>query len=108
MRNLLFISLLISQCAFADEIELHTFHNGEVANADEVNENFQNLKTAIDDVVDNGGIIGPQGPRGLTGDVGVKGDKGDQGDVGPQGPQGPRGLTGDVGVKGDKLSLIQI
>ncbi len=86
----------------ADEIQLNTFQNGQVADADEVNENFQNLKTAIDDVVDNGGIIGPQGPRGLTGDVGVKGDKGDQGDVGPQGPQGPRGLTGDVGVKGDK------
>ncbi len=86
----------------ADEIQLNTFQNGQVADADEVNENFQNLKTAIDDVVDNGGIIGPQGPRGLTGDVGAKGDKGDQGDVGPQGPQGPRGLTGDVGVKGDK------
>ena len=40
----------------ADEIQLNTFQNGQVADADEVNENFQNLKTAIDDVVDNGGI----------------------------------------------------
>ena len=85
----------------ADEIQLNTFQNGQVADADEVNENFQNLKTAIDDVVDNGGIIGPQGPRGLTGDVGAKGDKGDQGDVGPQGPQGPKGDTGSQGPKGD-------
>ena len=32
----------------ADEIELNTFQNGQVADADEVNENFTNLKTAID------------------------------------------------------------
>ena len=48
MRKLLLILLFISHCALADEIQLNTFQNGEVADADEVNENFTNLKTAID------------------------------------------------------------
>ena len=51
----------------ADSIQLNMFNNGDVADADDVNENFQNLKTAIDDIVDNGGIVGPQGPRGIEG-----------------------------------------
>ena len=32
----------------ADEIQLNTFQNGQVADADDVNENFNNLKTAIE------------------------------------------------------------
>lgn len=47
MRKFLLILLFISQCATADEIQLNTFQNGEVADADEVNENFNNLKSAI-------------------------------------------------------------
>ena len=34
----------------ADEIELNTFQNGQVADADEVNENFTNLKSAVDSI----------------------------------------------------------
>ena len=38
---------LIPLIVEADEIQLNTFQNGEVADADEVNENFTNLKNAI-------------------------------------------------------------
>ena len=48
MRKLLLILLFISQYATADEIQLNTFQNGEVADADEVNSNFENLKIAIE------------------------------------------------------------
>ncbi|MEE3239825.1 MAG: hypothetical protein VX231_02530 [Pseudomonadota bacterium] len=48
MRKILLISLLISQYALADEIQLNTFQNGEVADADEVNENFNILQGAIE------------------------------------------------------------
>ena len=34
----------------ADEIQLNTFQNGQVADADEVNENFNNLKSAVDSI----------------------------------------------------------
>ena len=48
MRKLFLILLFISQYATADEIQLNTFQNGEVADADEVNSNFENLKIAIE------------------------------------------------------------
>ena len=47
MRKLLLILLFISQYATADEIQLNTFQNGEVADADEVNQNFDNLKQVV-------------------------------------------------------------
>jgi len=36
---------LLSPLSFADSLELNIFSNGQVADADEVNENFQLLET---------------------------------------------------------------
>ena len=49
MRSLIFL-ILLSPFVFADEIQLNTFQNGEVADADEVNENFNNLKQVIQEL----------------------------------------------------------
>ena len=49
MRSLIFL-ILLSPLVFADEIELNIFSNGEVADADEVNENFNNLKNSIESI----------------------------------------------------------
>ena len=57
MRKLLLILLFISHYATADEIQLNTFQNGEVADADDVNENFTNLKTAIENTNGIGNLI---------------------------------------------------
>ena len=54
----------------------HVFSNGSVIDADEMNENFDTLETAIEN-----GLVGPQGPQGETG---------------PQGAQGPEGPAGPV------------
>ena len=47
MRSLIFL-ILLSPFVFADEIQLNTFQNGEVADADEVNQNFDNLKQVVE------------------------------------------------------------
>ena len=91
------------------EVHLNTFENGDVANADDVNENFEVLKNAIESIELLPGPAGPVGPPGLAGVDGVnglpgmpgvggeQGPKGDQGDIGPQGPQGPQGPSGPSG-----------
>ena len=84
----IFILALIPFYVEASSIQLNSFSNGDVADADEVNENFQNLKTAIEDIIDNGGI-------GSNNTQGPQGPKGDRGDVGAQGPQGIKGDQGD-------------
>ena len=54
----------------ADEIELNTFQNGQVADADEVNENFNNLKTAIENNNGIGNLITRQASIQIDGDSG--------------------------------------
>ena len=44
----------------ADEIQLNTFQNGQVADADEVNENFSNLKNAIGTIGSLSNIVSRQ------------------------------------------------
>ena len=61
-----FILAFIPLYVDADSIQLNTFNNGDVADADDVNENFQNLKNVLDNIVANGGIEGPQGPPRTT------------------------------------------
>jgi len=46
IHSFLFLFLL-SHLSFADGLELNIFQNGQVADADEVNENFQLLETAL-------------------------------------------------------------
>ena len=46
-RQLLLILFCISQYLLANEIQLNTFQNGQVADADDVNENFQALSNVL-------------------------------------------------------------
>ena len=78
-------------------LRINVFSNGDVADADDVNENFNSLKQAIENI---NLIPGPQGPAGGAGAQGPKGDKGDQGDTGLAGAQGPKGDKGDQGDTG--------
>ena len=48
IAKLLAVLSLMPLIVEADEIQLNTFQNGQVADADDVNENFNNLKTAIE------------------------------------------------------------
>ena len=78
--------------ALAQTTVPHEFKNGEVADADEVNENFQALAGAIDAIP-----AGEQGPAGPPGPTGVQGPPGPQGELGPPGPQGEPGPQGPPG-----------
>jgi hypothetical protein len=73
------IAMLISTPVFAAPVP-HSFSNGQPANADQVNENFQELADRIEEI--------PVGPPG------------------PQGPIGPQGLQGEPGPAGD--GIIQV
>ncbi len=70
----------------------HVFVNGETADANEVNDNFNTLSTAIDNI--------PAGPEGPQGPAGAQGPIGPMGLVGPQGAQGPQGVPGEQGLQG--------
>lgn len=121
-RALLFL-LLLSPPSVAQEIV--EFENGSVANAEDINSNFNTLKEAIDAVSVAAGATlltadGPPGNAlGTLGDVYIDtlsydfyGPKqtggwglpvaliGAQGAEGPVGPQGPAGATGPAGVQG--------
>jgi len=78
----------------------HKFSNGTVIDANEVNNNFETLREAIDNVIIGPqGPVGPQGPTGENGKDGPQGlpgkdgQDGSDGAVGPQGPAGPAGST---------------
>ena len=76
-----------------------TFDNGEVADADEVNANFDALSDAIDTgLVGPEGPEGPEGPQGPPGAQGTTGEQGEQGSLGAPGPQGVPGPQGDPGT----------
>ena len=74
------------------------FSNGMPANADHVNQNFQELADRISDTP-----VGPQGPAGPQGEQGLPGPQGTQGPAGPQGEQGPVGPQGEQGPPGAGL-----
>jgi len=67
---------------------LVNFSNGAVADADDVNANFNELATRIDTISLTPGATGPQGPAGI------------QGPTGPMGPQGIAGANGSNGLNG--------
>lgn len=82
----------------------HIFINGQPANADHVNENFQELADRIDAIPAGPegpmGPVGPMGPQGLPGQNGENGLNGRDGDPGPEGPRGEPGLQGPQGDQG--------
>ena len=61
---------LIPLIVEADEIQLNTFQNGQVADADDVNENFNNLKTAIENINGIGNLITRQATIQIHNDSG--------------------------------------
>jgi hypothetical protein len=97
---------------------LNCFTNGQITDADAINENFQTLNSKIGTGGGQGlqgkdgkdgapGPAGPQGPKGDTGATGPAGPAGAQGLQGPAGPastvagpQGPKGDTGATGPQG--------
>ena len=96
--------------AIAQTTVPNTFENGKVADANEVNENFEALATAIDNIPAGPpgpeGARGPMGPPGEMGPVGLQGAPGPQGERGEQGPQGDPGMLSDTPLLG--LSDTQV
>ena len=127
MRKLLVAFIFISPAVFAQE--LTTFNNGETADADAVNANFNALKTAIEvqgresgaslltgagspdntlgdegDVyldTDTTTLFGPKSASGWGDGVSLIGPQGEQGLAGPAGAKGDTGATGPKGETGD-------
>jgi hypothetical protein len=67
----LFSAAILGSQALAAPAVQHIFSNGLPADANQVNQNFQELADRIDEIP-----LGPQGPQG---DTGEKGDRGDAG-----------------------------
>ena len=90
--------LLISPLVAVSVTLPNVFVNGTPADAEEVNENFNALSTAIDNIPE--GPQGPSGPQGTMGLPGLPGPAGPSGPQGPVGPQGVAGLQGPTGAQG--------
>lgn len=91
----LLLAMLLNTPAFAAPAVQHIFSNGQAANADQVNDNFQELADRIDAIP-----AGPEGPAGPQGLPGVNGNNGLNGPEGPPGPQGEQGIQGIQGIQG--------
>ena len=105
VKSVLVLSFLLSLNAISTEslaVEVpNVFVNGTTIDADEVNENFDTLETAIENgLTGPEGPQGPVGPQGLTGPQGQTGPQGLTGPQGPIGPIGPQGPQGEVGPQG--------
>ena len=126
-KNIARFSALFFSCATYAQT-LVQFEDGQVADADEINANFNALKRAIDAIdVPSGasllvaeGVPAPDfgslgdvyidtllyqfyGPKTTDGwglGVSLIGPLGPKGDTGPEGPQGPQGDTGPEGPQG--------
>lgn len=103
----LMMSLGTVSMADAETKVPHTFTSGATANAAAVNENFQSLADAIDNVpAASQGPTGPQGQTGATGSQGLQGLQGPSAGntgatgVGPVGPAGVAGANGTNGAEG--------
>ena len=86
--------------AYAQTQVPNTFNNGDVIEAEEFNENFDALESAIDGIP--AGPQGPAGPAGAQGPTGPAGPAGAQGPTGLAGPQGEAGVT-DLGCTTDQI-----
>ena len=95
---LLLLLCSISTSTYAQTTVPNIFSNGTPADADEVNENFQALGQAIDNIPSGPpGPVGPPGPAGVEGPAGPAGPPGPAGAEGPAGPAGPAGAEGPAG-----------
>ena len=77
------------------------FSNGSIADANEMNANFNELAKRIETISLTPGPAGVKGDKGDKGDKGVQGLQGVAGVAGADGAQGPAGVKGDKGDKGD-------
>ncbi|MBA6340906.1 DUF1566 domain-containing protein [Colwellia sp. MB02u-10] len=94
------ISLAVTPALAGD---LTVFSNGSVANANDVNANFNELETRIETISLTPGTAGATGAQGIQGAQGLPGNAGADGAlglVGAQGIQGDAGTTGAQGAKG--------
>ncbi len=103
------ISLAVTPALAGD---LTVFSNGSVANANDVNANFNELETRIETISLTPGTAGATGAQGIQGAQGLPGNagadgalglvgaQGIQGDAGATGAQGVQGLSGNVGADG--------
>lgn len=91
------MAMLMGWCvsAAAQTTVPNVFQNGTPANANAVNQNFDALADAIDNIP-----AGPMGPPGPPGPMGAPGAAGPAGQMGPPGPAGPAGLNGLDGPAG--------
>ena len=99
-RKLIVASSLIFAIGGVQAAELIQFSNGSVADANDVNHNFDELAARIDAVETTAGPQGPAGPQGEPGVAGPVGPAGPTGPVGPIGPQGTAGADGAAGPRG--------
>ncbi len=100
IRFLSAIIIVISFQVTAQTQVTHVFEDGEVIDAGQFNQNFDDLESAIDNI--SALAQGPQGEQGETGDTGPQGVAGPQGSTGLQGPVGPQGDTGATGAAGQQ------
>ena len=101
----------VGQYAYAQVEVPNVFSNGTTIDAGEMNENFDTLEAAIDNIqVLEGpqGPAGPQGAPGIQGGIGPQGMQGLQGEVGPQGAQGIQGTEGVEGPQGPAVDTTDL
>ncbi len=104
----------------------HTFQTGTPARANEVNANFESVKTTVNANADSleqtqsdlstlrgrvdaiQPVPGPQGPPGPQGTQGSQGIQGPPGPTGVQGPQGVDGPQGPAGPQGPSSPVLVV
>lgn len=81
---------LLTTASFKLEVEKAAYDDSAIESTDEFNALVTALSTVdqLDDILNNGTIVGPQGPAG------PQGEQGEPGPAGPTGPQGPAGEDG--------------
>ena len=89
---------------FAQTEVPNEFQNGTTIDAVEMNENFDALESAIDNIQL---LPGPQGAQGPAGPEGPQGVQGVQGIAGATGPAGPQGAQGPEGPATDTSALVE-
>jgi len=106
------MAIIVAACSlsmastFNQAADLVPFSNGSIADANDVNHNFNELElriNAIGSTSGEKGATGENGPQGVPGPAGVAGPQGTKGAVGaagPQGEQGPAGVAGNRGATG--------
>jgi len=91
--------IAISGAAFAvGPAVTNQFENGQPADANDVNANFQELADRISDTLLS--VTGPMGATGADGATGPMGATGPTGTAGPTGATGATGATGPAGADG--------